>query len=349
MVKPKTGILQIFTVLRGNVLAWILPTVSLLTFIASWAGLYPSSFVERLYGRWIFPKLSSAAGRMADLISISWLDVLVPVGIALLVVLLWKRRWVLLGNIAAALYLIFFWTWGLNYHRQPLAAKLEVDSGRTQDEAMTAFAERALEEVNRLYGEKQKSAYDEDRLSAEAVRRVRRVVGIIDGSEWDSAQRIKISRVSNPWLHAAGIDGVFNPFPHEPVISDTIVDVERPFVIAHELAHVRGYPDEGDANLIATFATIMSDDPAFRYSGWLNLWMYVRNRELEKRLDPGPRQDLQRIFERARREQIPWVNDFQRNLLDIFLKANSVEEGVRSYSRVVILAAGTEPFWDRFR
>jgi len=349
MVKPKTGILQIFTVLRGSVLAWVLPTVSLLTFIASWAGLYPSSFVERVYGRWIFPKLSSAGGGLADLISISWLDVLVPVGIVLLVVLLWKRRWVLLGNIAAALYLIFFWTWGLNYHRQPLAAKLEVDSARMQDEAMTAFAERALEQVNRLYSEKQKSAYDEDRLSAEAVRRVRRVVAIIDGSEWDSAQRIKISRVSNPWLHAAGIDGVFNPFPHEPVISDTIVDVERPFVIAHELAHVRGYPDEGDANLIATFATIMSDDPAFRYSGWLNLWMYVRNRELEKRLDPGPRQDLQRIFERARREQIPWVNNFQHSLLDIFLKANSVEEGVRSYSRVVILASGTEPFWDRFR
>jgi len=349
MVKSKTGILQIFTVLRGSVLAWVLPTVSLLTFIASWAGLYPSSFVERVYGRWIFPKLSSAGGGLADLISISWLDVLVPVGIVLLVVLLWKRRWVLLGNIAAALYLIFFWTWGLNYHRQPLAAKLEVDSARMQDEAMTAFAERALEQVNRLYSEKQKSAYDEDRLSAEAVRRVRRVVAIIDGSEWDSAQRIKISRVSNPWLHAAGIDGVFNPFPHEPVISDTIVDVERPFVIAHELAHVRGYPDEGDANLIATFATIMSDDPAFRYSGWLNLWMYLRTRELEKRLEPGPRQDLQRIFERARREQIPWVNNFQHSLLDIFLKANSVEEGVRSYSRVVILASGTEPFWDRFR
>ena len=44
-----------------------------------------------------------------------------------------------------------------------------------------------------------------------------------------------------------------------------------------------------------------------------------------------------------------WINDFQRALLDLFLKANRVEEGIRSYSRVVQLAAGTEPFWDRFR
>jgi hypothetical protein len=279
----------------------------------------------------------------------SWLDFLVPGGILLLVVILWKRQWVLLANVVAGLYLIFFWTWGLNYHRQPLATKVEVDSARTENEAMMAFAERALQEINRLYGEKQNSDFDDGRVRAEAVRRVRRVVAIIDGSEWDSAQRIKISRVSNPWMHAAGIDGVFNPFPHEPVISDSILDVEAPFVIAHELAHVRGYPDEGDANLIATLATIMSDDPAFRYSGWLNLWLYLRNRDLEKRLDPGPRQDLQRIFDRARREQIEWVNNFQRSLLDIFLKANSIEEGVRSYSRVVLLAAGTEPSWERFR
>jgi hypothetical protein len=77
--------------------------------------------------------------------------------------------------------------------------------------------------------------------------------------------------------------------------------------------------------------------------------LYLRTRELDQLLDPGPRRDVQRIFERAQAEQIRWINDFQRALLDLFLKANRVEEGIRSYSRVVQLAAGTEPFWDRFR
>jgi hypothetical protein len=150
-------------------------------------------------------------------------------------------------------------------------------------------------------------------------------------------------------MHAAGIDGVFNPLAHEPIINKSLLDIERPFVMAHELAHVRGYPDEGDANVIATFATLMSEDPQFQYSGWLNLWLYLRTRELDKLLDPGVRQDVQRIFDRARREQIQWVNNFQQVLLDWFLKANSVSEGVRSYSRVVLLAAGTEPIWPTFR
>jgi Protein of unknown function (DUF3810) len=174
-------------------------------------------------------------------------------------------------------------------------------------------------------------------------------VAVLDNSDWESAGRIKNSRIGNPWLHVAGIDGVFNPIPHEPVISDTLLDIERPFVISHELAHVRGYPDEGDANVIATFATLMSDDPAFQYSGWLSLWLYVRTPDLEKLLGPGPREDVRRIFRRAQAEQIPWINDFQRIMLDWFLKANSVDEGVRSYSRVVLLAAGSEPIWGNFR
>jgi hypothetical protein len=293
--------------------------------------------------------VSHVAGRFADLIPFSWLDVTIPAGVVLLVLFLRKRKWSWLLNVVAGLYLIFFWTWGLNYHRQALDSKLQVDSDRTKPQAMAEFARHAAGEMNRLYIEKQKYAYDETRTREEAVRRVRRVIAIIDGSDWESARRVKNSWIGNPWLHAAGVDGVFNPLAHEPVISNTLLDIERPFVIAHELAHVRGYPEEGDANVIATFATLMSDDPAFQYSGWLNLWLYLRTVELEKLLDPGPRHDIQRIFERARLEQIRWINDLQQALLDWFLKANSVEEGVRSYSRVVLTAAGTEPFWERFR
>src|SRR4029079_7321839 len=134
------------------------------------------------------------------------------------------------------------WTWGLNYHRQPLETKLPIDCSRTQPDAMAAFTRRAWEELNRLYQLKQRRPDEEMRVREEAVRRVRKVIGIIDRANWESANRIKISWIGNSLMHAAGIDGVFNPFGHEPVISNSVLDVERPFVIAHELAHVRGYP-----------------------------------------------------------------------------------------------------------
>ncbi len=349
MVKRKTGFLQIFTAVDGRLFAWVLPALSFLTFILSWAALFPPAIVERSFARAIFPKISHFAGRLADLVPFSWLDVTIPVGGLLVFLLVRKRRWPLLVNIACALYLLFFWTWGLNYHRRPLRSKLQLDSARMQPQAMSEFATHAAGEINRLYSEKQKYLYDEMHIRSEAVRRVRKVVFVLDGSDWESAERIKISHVGSPWLEVAGIDGLFNPIPHEPVISNTLLDIERPFVITHELAHVRGYPDEGDANVIAAFATLMSDDPVFEYSGWLNLWLYLRTSELEKLLDAGPRHDLQHIFERAQQEQVRWINDFQRIVLDWFLKANSVDDGVRSYSRVVLLTAGSQPVWEHFR
>src|SRR5262249_10094272 len=144
------------------------------------------------------------------------------------------------------------------------------------------------------------------------------------------------------------IDGVFNPFGHEPLISKDLLDVERPFVIAHELAHVRGYPDEGDANLVAVFATVLSRNSSVQYSGWLNLWLYVRTSDRDRLLDPGPRRHLQRLFDRARSEKFGWLSSIQSAVLVWYLKANGVERGVRSYAEVVLLAAGTQAFWDRF-
>jgi hypothetical protein len=349
MVKGKTGNFRIFTGLAVNPRAWVLPLLALLTFIFSWIGAFPARSVEALYARGLFPALSLVAGRFADSVPFAWLDVGIPAAVLLLVLFGRKRRWAWLLNIGAAGYLVFFWSWGLNYHRPRLASKLQTDAQRSSPEGMDQFARQAASELNRLYNKKERQAYDENRVRMEAPDRVRRVVAIIDGSDWEAARRIKISYIGNAWMRAAGIDGVFNPLAHEPIVNETLLDIERPFIFSHELAHVRGYPDEGDANVIAVFATIMSEDPWFQYSGWLNLWFYLRTRELDKLLEPGPRKDIQRVVDRARAEEIRWVNDFQRGLLDWFLKANNVEQGVRSYSRVATMAAETEPFWEHFR
>src|SRR5262249_21314178 len=157
-----------------------LPVVSIVTFVASWVGLYPPEFVERSYSRTIFPKISQIAAGMADLVPFSWLDLLIPATAILLVWLVPRRRWGIIFNGAAALYLIFFWTWGLNYHRKPLNSKLQLDSTRMKAEAISDFATQAVAELNQLYKEKQTYVYDETRTREEAARRVRRVVAIID-------------------------------------------------------------------------------------------------------------------------------------------------------------------------
>ena len=42
-----------------------------------------------------------------------------------------------------------------------------------------------------------------------------------------------------------------DPFLLETLIAPDLLEVERPFVIAHEWAHLAGYADESEANFVA--------------------------------------------------------------------------------------------------
>src|SRR5262249_49811175 len=96
-------------------------------------------------------------------------------------------------------------------------------------------------------------------------------------------------------------------------------------------------------------ATIASDDPEFQYSGWLHLWLYLRNAKRDALLDPGPRRDLQILFERIRSQELHWASSLQSAVLDWHPKANHVEEGVASYANFVRLAIATQDDWRKFR
>ena len=47
------------------------------------------------------------------------------------------------------------------------------------------------------------------------------------------------------------------------------------YVILHEFAHLKGFMQEDEANLIGYLACINSDDAFFRYSGYMGVLNYV--------------------------------------------------------------------------
>src|SRR5262245_66553951 len=90
MVKPKSVVLRFFSTRSWRRSGWILPVFSFLTFILSWAAVYPSEGVERWYARGIFPKISYVLGKFAVSVPFSLLDVAIPLlGLVLVVVGLW--------------------------------------------------------------------------------------------------------------------------------------------------------------------------------------------------------------------------------------------------------------------
>src|SRR5688572_536947 len=324
----------------------VLFALASVTFLTSMLQVYPREWVEWGYARRLFPVISYSFGLLADVIPFSWLDLVIAACIAILIYGVYHRRWAGLLGTASVLYLLFFWSWGLNYHRPPVADRLGLDTSGMEKADFERFADLAAAEINRLWPLASKAPLDRESISRIALSRVERVVFKIDGTDWRTTHRVKRSLLLEPWYAAAGIDGMFNPFGHEPLVVMGPYPFELPFLMSHEVAHVRGIANEGEANLVAILATIASDDPRFRYSGWLELWRYLA--APSKRLDPGPQADLHAIRQRVLARRIELINNVQSAMLDVHLKANAVPGGIRSYSDIVVLAIASQPRWEEF-
>jgi len=321
------------------------------TAVLSWSGFIPVRWVESGYSRRIFPTVSHIAGYFADAVPFSWLDLWILSAVCALIWSLCHRNWRLPLGLASAGYLIFFWGWGLNYHRAPIEKRLGFENlpGPTELEK-SQFGAGTTMAVDRLWpiADKQRINLENHKaIALKASDRVRRVIAHIDGTDWRAASHIKHSHLADWWFRAAGIDGVFNPLGHEPILAGGIPDFELPFLMAHELAHVYGIADEGDANFVAFLATVESDDPGFQYSALFEMWLHLGKYSLA--LGPGPKLDFQTFQARVLAHEIPQVTRLQSAILDSHLKANGVAEGVKSYSKFVALAIATRNRWADFR
>ena len=121
------------------------------TFLASAAGVFPETWVEKLFSRNLFPTFSHSFALVADNLPFSSLDLILPAAFAVVVAGLWRRRWAMALGVVASLYLWFFWTWGLNYHRVPLETQLSLVLSEVEDEDVDQLARQAASELNRLY------------------------------------------------------------------------------------------------------------------------------------------------------------------------------------------------------
>ena len=138
--------------------------------------------------------------------------------------------------------------------------------------------------------------------------------------------------------------GFYFPFGSESYVDKALHVTQKPFVIAHELAHGYGVTDEGEANFVGYVLSQSSGDPLAIYSSALSLWLYMASdgrhlsksfaKEMWDGLSPAVWGDLQ-----ARRALDDRYPEFMPKLRDAFyesyLAMNKVEGGMQSYNRFV--------------
>lgn len=168
--------------------------------------------------------------------------------------------------------------------------------------------------------------------------------------------------LSSDFMCQQHMQGYYFPFSMEANYNDVMHILNIPSTMCHELAHLRGYIYEDEANFIGYLACVQSEDAFFRYAGYLSVLNYLNNDlyKVRKEDEAGYAAAAEAIQPIAVDDQI-WVDnvfvvqeEWDRingkalidtevvdKAADVFidtnLKVNGIADGAASYSRVVRL------------
>jgi hypothetical protein len=140
--------------------------------------------------------------------------------------------------------------------------------------------------------------------------------------------------------------GIYNPFSFEGHYDAGMYHLQSTYVIAHEMAHGYGITNEADCNFIALLTCLETDDDYIMYSGLLTYWRYLMNDLKEKarysfyqsayHRPIGVRRDIKALY--AYLDKYPDILPHVRDIIyDTYLKSNGVNDGLKSYNKVIDL------------
>ncbi|MCM1025108.1 MAG: DUF3810 domain-containing protein [Roseburia sp.] len=158
------------------------------------------------------------------------------------------------------------------------------------------------------------------------------------------------------------MQGYYFPFSMEANYNDVMHILNIPSTMCHELAHLRGYIYEDEANFIGYLACVQSENPFFQYAGYLSVLNYLYNDVYKLRTTaPGTYEAALAVITPVTVSEQVWKDnifvadeewdringkalldtEFVDAAADVFidtnLKVNGVADGKFSYNRVVRL------------
>lgn len=249
-------------------------------------------------------------------------------------------------NFVGFMVFSFLILWGFNYARPNFSRQIGLtiekpDTSALRQEleiaAMEAIAARTIIENGPLSKTGLPSDF-EDKMRSD-------VSNFLEKNNFPAGGRLRGREIlPNGLLFRFGISGIYMPFTGESSIDAALHPLEKPFTMAHELAHGYGWTEEATANFVAYLTCINSANAYTRYSGYINYYRYVASnyrrinpegyKTFRTTLSEGMKQDLDAINKRLA-DYPTWFSTDKIN--DIFLKSQGVTEGVASYSRIVVL------------
>lgn len=317
----------------------------------------------RGFGQWysvtVYRLLTGTLGRLTGIFPFSVSEVglyaLVILGVIYGIRHIREPKRLLSGTflLISIIFLVYTLNCGINYYRQPFSASLDYKIQPSSVEELAGLCAYLTEMVNETVpdvipdGEKdagQSQFPPASVLNAEGVKAMKNLGKEYPGLNgfYPKPKGLLVSEI----LSYQQLSGIYSPFTIEANYNADMTAYNIPHTVCHELSHLRGYMREDEANFIGYLACINSDSKEFQYSGYLSGWIYAGNalakvdmeayRRLSAELKPQVREDLNansRFWDRFEGK----VAETATKMNDTYLKANSQNDGVQSYGRVVDL------------
>ncbi len=264
------------------------------------------------------------------------------------------------GALLSVILFLFTISSGLNYYRRPFLYYSGLEIRPSQVSELTGLCMELAGQANRLREDRAEDESGVFVLSKPFEELGRAGAGgyaaLMEGNpQWSelfpvSAATTPKAVVFSEAMSYMQIVGVFFPFTMEANVNVHTSDIDIPFSICHELAHISGMMREDEANYLGYLACMASDDPDLWYSGTVIALIHATNAlyshdsdahaQVMAALDEGVRRDLAEDSDYYYAHKTDF-GDFSRSVNNAYLRANSQSDGVASYGRMVdLLLAG---------
>ncbi|MBE5846708.1 MAG: DUF3810 domain-containing protein [Lachnospiraceae bacterium] len=332
------------------------------------------------YVQYIFPTWVNTYARLTGMFSFSWGEIMLvvavlfllaaAVGLIIAAVLLLKDRnlarrfW---GRVrpyyrglvwlSAFVLLVMTCNCFILYHCSTFEEKYDIPHEEYTVEELSRMRDYVVKKANDLAKEMERDEggrviYTGD-MKAEAAKAMQKLAeqgyGQLEGY-YPQPKGI----MASGFLSQQHMLGYFFPFSMEANYNDVMYITNKPATMCHELSHLKGFIYEDEANYLAFLACIRSDDPLFRYSGYLSVLNYLDNAFFEaigedrdvynshrkisgivKKDNVFLTPDAWKLVEKKAVISTKTVNKASKAFLEGNLQMNGVEDGIASYDRVV--------------
>ena len=327
------------------------------------------------YAENIFPFWVATFGRVTSLLPFSFGEILIITGIILVIVsvlgivpllMIFKKKRRLIGKIYGFTYLwiltFIVLTETLNcfilYHCTPVSEYYDIGSREHTDAQLIALADALIDKTNELAPQMTRDKDGYFILTADLDETARNAVGALS-EEFDrlGGYYVRPKKIINSFFMSQQyLMGIYFPFSMEANYNQDMYQCNLPETVCHELVHTKGFMPEDEANFFAFLACIRTDNKEYNYSGYLSTVKYVlgkvgeycgeqQENELYAKLSEYAWQDItgnRKYWDDVQQSDeglfdSETVAEISDKAMETSLKLNGIEDGKRSYGRMVDL------------